>query len=146
MQPSLPKNNSFVKKRIFIAPNKLASKEKVQELLENELVRRQIEELQNQGVNKEQIVFNSALKDFGLVGGEDFIGNFKTNINAKQYQGYRKRNTEKKDKLKPIISETHINNGMHGLEFFNVGKMNLLDGDKHKKSTSLLARSYGEES
>jgi hypothetical protein len=36
--------------------------------------------------------------------------NFKPNI--KQYQAYRKRNSDKqKDKLKPIISETHIKSG-----------------------------------
>jgi hypothetical protein len=77
------------------------------------------------------------------VSGEDYPLNFRQN--SRQYQGYRKRASDKqKDRLKPIISDPHIN-AMHGLDFFNVGRMNLLDIDKHKKSTSLLARPTEEE-
>jgi hypothetical protein len=60
--------------------------------------------------------------------------------NSRQYHGYRKRASDKqKDRLKPIISDTHINSGMNGIDFFNVGKINLVE-DKQKKSTSLLAK------
>lgn len=89
------------------------------------------------------MVFNTALREFGLVGGEDYQLNFRQN--SRHYQGYRKRASDKqKDRLKPIISDTHINNCMHGLDFFNVGKINLIDIDKNKRSTSILARSFEE--
>lgn len=70
---------------------------------------------------------------------EDYPLNFRQN--SRQYHGYRKRASDKqKDRLKPIISDPHINRGMNGIDFFNVGRMNLVDGDKQKKSTSLLAK------
>jgi hypothetical protein len=116
----------------------------VQELLETDLVRRQLEDLQvREGMSRDQIVFNSALREFGLMSGEEYQLNFRQN--SRQYQGYRKRASDKqKDKLKPIVSETHINNGMHGVDFFNVGRINLHDIDKQKKSTSLLSNSQEE--
>lgn len=59
----LPKNNSFIKKRIFITPGKFASKERVQELLESDLVKKQLEDLQNRETfNRDQVVFNAALR------------------------------------------------------------------------------------
>jgi hypothetical protein len=49
----LPPSNSFIKKRIFITPGKFSNKERFQQLLDNDVVKKQLDELQiREGLNR----------------------------------------------------------------------------------------------
>jgi hypothetical protein len=45
--------------------------------------------------------------------------------------------------LKPITSEAHIST--NEVYFFNVEKIILAEGDRHKKSNSLIVNGFGEK-
>ena len=59
------------------------------------------------------------------------------------YQPYRKKSYNK-DKLKPFVSETHIQNNES--YFFSVEKMELIDLDKPKqRSNTIIINPLGDE-
>jgi len=45
-----------------------------------------------------------------------------------------------KERLKPIVSENHLKG--NEVYFFNVEKINLIDTEKQKKSSSLIVNNY----
>lgn len=91
------------------------NKKRLYETLESDLLKKQIEELrkiQKEGFCKDEIIFSSALREFGLLDKEEALSYFKQSaLKPSLYQPLKKKSVcNQRDRLKPITSEAHIKN------------------------------------